>query len=86
MNLDRPDYHQARMGMLTGLRKKGHWRSAQDLKTAMDSQPVLVYSDPCWESFDDEIVAGSEHDMSSVERYEFVQKRTYVNARASECN
>jgi hypothetical protein len=50
----------------------------------MDSQPVLADSDPCWESFDDAIVAGSEHEMNPVERYQFVQKRTYGNGRASE--
>ncbi len=70
--------------MLTGLRKKGHWRSAQDLKIAMGSQPVLADSDSCWESFDDDIVAGSEHDMNPVERYEFVQKRTYGSGKTSE--
>lgn len=83
-NLDRPDYHQARMDMLTGLRKKGHWRSAQDLKTATGSQTVLADSDSCWESFDDDIVAGSEHEMNPVERHKFVQKRTYGNGRTSE--
>jgi hypothetical protein len=73
------------MDMLTGLRKKGHWRSAQDSKTAMVSQPVLADSDSCWESFDDDIVAGSEDEMNPVERYKFVQERTYGNGKTSEC-
>jgi hypothetical protein len=65
--------------MLTGLRKKGHWRSAQDSKIVTSSQSVLGDSDSCWESFDDDIIAGSEHEMTSAERYEFVQKRAYRN-------
>jgi hypothetical protein len=67
------------MDMLTGLRKKGHWRSAQDSKIAMSSQSVLADSDACWESFADDIIAGSEYEMTYAERYEFVQKRTYRN-------
>jgi hypothetical protein len=72
------------MDMLTDLQRKGHWRSAQDSKATMGSQTVLGDSNSCWESFDDEIVAGSEHEMTSAERYKFVQNRTYGNGKTSE--
>jgi hypothetical protein len=79
MSSDRLGYRQARTDMLTGLRKKGHWRSAQDSKATMGFQSISADGNSCWESFDDEIVAGSEHEMTPAQRYEFVQRRTYGN-------
>jgi hypothetical protein len=47
----------------------------------MGFQTALAHGDfgSGWESFDDDIIAGSEHEMTPAERYEFVQKRTYYN-------
>jgi hypothetical protein len=39
----------------------------------------LTNEDSSWENFDDDIIAGSEHEMPSAARYEFVQQRTYGN-------
>jgi methyl-accepting chemotaxis protein len=54
-------------------------RIEPSLSASQARQSLESIGEDCWESFDDDIIAGSEHEMTSAERYEFVQKRTYRN-------
>jgi hypothetical protein len=72
------------MVMLTGLRRKGQWRSVSDSNGNTDSRFASVAGDLCPEDFGDRITAGSDYTMSHAERYEFVKNRKYYPEKPSD--